>query len=176
MVYHYCDYADPVTLQPVHIYRALLRQLFLKGLMDETVVGKIVEKLRYNVKGLNEQGFSNLLIDTIKSCGGLHIILDGLDECPREVQQTLVSLLQHLMTNRHVHVKVFMTCRDEGHLLRDLSQFNRLHVSARASANDIESYISNAVESKISAGQLTLRNETLKIDIIAKLKAKAQGM
>ena len=176
VVYHYCDYADPITLQPTHILRALMQQLFLQGLIAEPIVDQIVQKLRYNVNGLNEKELIDLFCATVQPYNGLHIILDGLDECPRSSQQTFVSLLHELALERNANLKVLVTCRDEGHLLQDLSRYSRIHISAESSAGDIQSYITHSVTLKLSSGSLTLRNESLKQEIISTLASKAHGM
>lgn len=175
-LYFYCDYANPPTLQPVHIYRALLRQLFVKGLMTEAVVKSVVETLRVNINGLDEQKLTRLICDAVQGCPSLHVILDGLDECERDVQQAVTSTFCRLLAFEHSLIKILVTCRDEGHLLTKLSEFGRLQVSRHASAADMQSYISHSVTSDISLGNLTIRNSALKEEIISKLVEKAQGM
>lgn len=176
IIYFYCDYADLPTLQPQHIYRALLQQLFFKGLMNEAIEKSIVEALRSNIHSLSEQKLADFLRSTIESCPSLHIIIDGLDECDRDIQQDVTNTLYRLMSCGHFVLKILVTCRDEGHLLAGISIFSRLHVSRRASAADMQAYISHAISSSISSGQLTLRNMALKDEIISRLVAKAQGM
>ena len=175
-LYFYCDYADPLALQPVHMYRALLQQLFSRGLMTEAIVKGIIETLRSNVHGLDAQKLTDLICAATQSCAGLHVIIDGLDECDRDAQKAVTKLLCRLLTIGHPVVNVLITCRDEGHLLNELSGFRRLHISSQASAADIESYISHAIASSISSGDLILRNRAIKEEIISKLLEKAQGM
>ena len=175
-IYFYCDYADSLTLQPINLYRALLQQLFFRGLLTEAVVKSIIETLRSNVHGLDEQKLTDFICAAIQSCAGLHVIIDGLEECERDTQQAVTKFLCRLLTTGHPVVKVLITCRDEGHLLTGLSGFGRLHISSQASAADIESYISHAIASSLSSGDLTLRNRALKEEIISTLMEKAQGM
>ena len=176
VLYFYCDYADPPSLHPANIYRALLQQMFLRGLMSEDTVKSVVETLRCNIHALSEQKLISVLCDVIRSCAGLDFILDGLDECERSDQQAVTSTLHQLMTIRHRYVKVLVTCRDEGHLLTELSDFGRLRVSSHASAADIQSYVSHSIASRLSSGELKFRNPTLREEIVAKLSDKAQGM
>ena len=175
-LYFYCDYANPPTLQLVHMYRALLQQLFFRGLMSEAMVKNVVEILRFNSNGLSEQRLTNLISNAIQCCAGLHIIVDWLDECERGVQQAVTNTLGRLLTFEHPLIKILFTCRDEGHLLTSLNHFSRLQISHRASAADIQSYISHAIAQSLSSGDLTIRNPVLKEEIISKLVDKAQGM
>ena len=175
-LYFYCDYAYPPTLQPVHLYRALLQQLFFRGLMSETMVKSVVETLRVDINGLSEQKLTTLICNAIQCCADLHVIIDGLDECEKVAQQAVTGTLCRLLTFEHPLVKILFTCRDEGHLLTSLSHFSRLQISHRASAADIQSYISHAIASSLSSGDLTIRNPALKEEVISKLIDKAQGM
>ena len=176
VLYFYCDYADPPSLNPANVYRALLQQMFLRGLMSEDTVKRVVETLRTNVHGLSEQKLLGLLSSAVRSCAGLHLVIDGLDECESNGCEAVIDALCRWMTIEHSFLKVLVTCRDEGHLLMKLNKFERLHISSRASAADIQSYVSHAITSRLSSGDLTLRNPTLKRDIIAILSDKAQGM
>ena len=175
-LYFYCDYADPPSLHPAAIYRALLQQMFFRGLLSEDTVKSVVETLKVNIHGLSEQKLLGVLCSAVRSCAGLHVVIDGLDECERDGQQTVTNTLYRLRTIGHPFVKVLVTCRDEGHLLTELSSFNRLQVSSHASAADIQSYVSHTIASRLSSGQLTVRDSTLKEEIVAKLSGKAQGM
>ena len=175
-LYFYCDYADPPSLRPANIYRALLQQMFLRGLVSEDIVKSVVETLRYDIHALSEQKLIGVLCDIIQSCAGLHFVVDGLDECERDSQQAITNTLLRLMTVGQPFVKVLVTCRDEGHLLTELSSFDRLHVSSHASAADIQSFVSHSIASRLSSGELTFRNPTLREEIVAKLSGKAQGM
>ena len=176
VIYFYCDYADPPSLQPVHVYRALLQQLFFRGLTTETIVKSVVEALRSNSHGLGEEKLINLIHATIQSCANLFVIIDGLDECEQNGQQALTTSLFRLLTIGGSKVKIVVTCRDEGHLLTEFGKFGRLHISSGASAADIQSYISYAIASSLSSGDLTIRNRALEEEIISKLVEKAQGM
>ena len=144
--------------------------------MTENVVNNVVETLKSNIHGLSEQKLTDLIYTAIQSCAGLHIIIDGLDECERNAQQEITKTLYRLLTVGRPIVKVLVTCREEGHLLTGFSDFCRLHISVQASAADIESYICDAIASSLLSGDLALRNPALKGEIISKLVNKAQGM
>ena len=137
MVYFYCDYADPPTLQPVQLYRALLQQLFFKGLLTEVIVREIVDTLKVNINGLSEPKLTSLIVSAIESSAGLHVIIDGLDECERDVQQVVTSTLSRFLTGGQPLLKVLITSRDEGFLLGKFENFGRLQVISHASAADM---------------------------------------
>ena len=175
-LYFYCDYADLPTLQPVHMYRALLQQLFFRGLMTESDIKSVVEAYKANTHGLGEQQLTILLKAAIQSCAGLQIVMDGLDECERGVQQAVTDTLCEFLAIGSPLTKVLVTSRDEGYLQTKLDKFDRLPISSEASAADIQSYITCSVGSRLSSGDLTIRSPALKEQIISKLIAKAQGM
>ena len=175
-IYFYCDYADLPTLQPVNVYRALLQQLFFKGLLTEDAITTVIKTVKENVHGPSEQMLTNLLHAALQSCSGLRVIVDGLDECERNVQEAITGTLCHLVTVGDTFVKVLITSRDETHLLARLRGFGRVHISSHASKADIRSYISRSIESNLASGNLTLQNQALKDEIIFRLAEKAQGM
>ena len=175
-IYFYCDYADLPTLQPVNVYRALLQQLFFKGLLTEDAINTIVKTVKENVHGPDEKMLTNLLYATIQSCPGLSVIVDGLDECERNVQEAITGTLCHLVTIGDTVVKVLITSRDETYLLARLRGFSRMHISSDASRADIRSYISYSIVSSLASGNLTIQNQALKNEMIARLAEKAQGM
>ena len=175
-IYFYCDYADLPTLQPVNVYRALLQQLFFKDCLTEYAINTVIKTVKENVHGPDEKMLTELLYAAVQSRPGLCLIVDGLDECERNVQETITSTLCHLVTIGNTVVKILMTGRDETHLLSRLRGFGRLQIFSHASRADIRSYISHSIVSRIESGNLTLRNQTLKDEIISRLADKAQGM
>ena len=175
-IYFYCDYADLPTLQPVNVYRALLQQLFFKGLLTEDAISTVIKTVKENVHGPDEKTLTNLLYATVQFCPGLRVIVDGLDECERNVQEAITSTLCHLVTIGDTVVKVLITGRDETHLLARLRGFSRMHISSQASRADIRSYISHSIVSSLASGSLILRNQALKDEISSRLVDKAQGM
>ena len=175
-IYFYCDYADMPTLQPVNVYRALLKQLFFKGLLTEDAINTVITTVKENVHGPDEEMLTNLLYTAVQSCPGLRVIVDGLDECERSVQEAITSTLCHLVTVGDTVVRVLITSRDETHLLARLRGFGRVHISSHASRADIRSYISHSIISSLESGNLTLQNQALKDEIISRLAEKAQGM
>ena len=41
VLYHFCDFSEPLTLQPSHIYRSVLKQLYLSNTMSESLQDKV---------------------------------------------------------------------------------------------------------------------------------------
>ena len=144
--------------------------------MTEAVMESVVETLRVNIHGLSEQKLSKLLSTSIQACTCMRFIIDGLDECERDVQQAITDTLCHFSTVGTPLVNVLITCRDEGHLMIKLSKFDRLHISRQNSAADVQSYISHAIASSLSSGSMIIHDPALKEEIISKLVSKAQGM
>ncbi len=144
--------------------------------MTEAVVESVIETLRVNIHGLSEQKLIQLLSTSIQACACMRVIIDGLDECERDVQHSVTDTLCHFSTVGTPLVNVLITCRDEGHLLTKLIKFDRLHISCQNSAADVQSYISHAIASSISSGSLIIHDPALEEEVISKLVSKAQGM
>ena len=158
------------------MYRALLKQSFALSLMSESAIEEIVEAFKRAVQEPHEERLNELLLMSVSSCAILHIIIDGLDECERPTQKTILESLRHMKALGQPNINLLVTSRDEDHLLQWLYGFQMLHVSSAATATDIQRYVSNAIQSSLTSGELTLRDPELEQVIVSRLVEKAQGM
>ena len=49
LVYFFANFAEPSTLQPVNIYRTMLKQLFLAGRLTEDLLNKVGKVTTNNI-------------------------------------------------------------------------------------------------------------------------------
>ena len=177
-LFHFCDFAQPATLQISQIYRAILKQIYANNQMQETLIDKIVKSFKQNPHGMPEKQLQTLAVQAIETCKSqrVNVVCDGLDECEQYDQRTICNMLNYLATSDKSCIKVLITCRDEERPLMYLKAFNKLHLTADISHADMEVFVIGAVQSCIERGEMTLRNSALKQEIISELVLKADGM
>ena len=120
------------------------------------------------------------LIKLLRSVLGLYsrtyIVIDGLDECGKDAQEDILFIVKTLASFDRAIVKVVVFSRESAYLSIVLKQYPCSHTSEAALTRDIVSFVKKTVESKLEAGELVIRNPTLKEEIISELVTKAQGM
>ena len=176
VIYYFCDYADPSTLELANVCRTFLKELYNTGGLCDRVLETLVETFKRNKQGLLERDAARLFLEAVKSSNGAYIVVDGIDECEEKSQLSLIDLLCSCTSLQQPTVKVFVTCRDEERPLRYLAKYNQLHLSVTSSENDIKLYISSAVRSSVERRDITLRDPALEGEIVSALIARAQGM
>lgn len=176
VLYYYCDYTDQRTLQINRILGTILKQLFAAGRIPDEIAVQVIQVFGDNSRSLTFKEMSSLVCSAINLNSAVTMVLDGLDECEKEVKEQMIAFLECLTNPRSTVVKLFVSCREEDNILRSLTKFSRIHVTSAASEDDIVSYISGSVRSRIEAGQLRLRNPELEQEIVSELVDKANGM
>ena len=176
VVYYYCDYADQRTLHLDRILGSLLKQLFFNREIPEQVEIQLLEIYAGGTRSPAENSLSTLLCAVIALHPGLHIVLDGLDECEKTVWQAMLKFLKRIETTEQSNVKIFITCVEEGPVSHHIANLACLHFSASSSAEDIKAFVTSEVRSKVEDGQLRIRNPKLQQEIISELITRANGM
>ena len=120
---------------------------------------------------------SKILYTIINSYHLTYIVIDGLDECGKETQDDILSVLNRLLKLDSV-VKIFVSAREEPRILTALKDYSHLRMLEAHVADDITVFVKETVESRLQAGDLPVanRNPLLKQEIISELVAKAHGM
>ena len=176
VIYYYCDYANPLTLQPDRIFGTLLRQSIVNDEIPEAIEKRMPLGLIERGQSLELHGLVDLLCLAFQH-GRLHyIVLDGLDECGKEARAQIVSVLGRFSGLGSALLKTLILCREEDQLLRTLNLVPQIRITPETSKGDIESFVVESVKSKIQSGQLRIRNPTLKLEIVSELVSKAHGM
>ena len=106
----------------------------------------------------------------------LYVVFDGLDECEKPVWKAMLQILERLGAIGQCNVKVFITCVEEGSVAHELASHACIQLSPAATIEDIGSYVTSSVRSKIEDGDLKIRNPKLEQDIITELLSRANGM
>ena len=150
--------------------------LYAKADVDFTFYYQIVQSFRASVHGPHEIKLAELLFQAVEALNATMVVFDGLDECKDEVQQTLCQKLNCLASLDKPRTKVLVTCREEERPLKYLKGFHQIRLSVEVLRQDIATYIATAVQRHIQSGHLTLRELSLKAEIVQNLGEKADGM
>ena len=176
VLYHYCDYANRATLEPAEVYRTLVQQCFLHGLLSNTNKDRLVRESTLRQSRVSESTLNSILCHTLNDHSRIFVVLDGLDECEKNDQKILLEKIKQFVTLGNGNLKVFITCREEAQVLGSLSDFKKILVSTKSNAEDITNYISTAVSRSRASGELHISDQQLEQEIITSLASKARGM
>ena len=124
----------------------------------------------------DEEELATTLCKVVGSCSNLYLLLDGMDECEKGTKKFLLKTLERLTSLRNATVRALVTCRDEDQMLRSLDRYPQIHLSAKASASDIESFVRCAVRARIQSRELVVSDPVLETQIVTELVAKSAGM
>ena len=67
VLYYFCEYSNPQSLQPTNVYRTLLKQIYNMGSLYDEVVDKIVKAFKTSLHGPPERVLATLFLLAIKS-------------------------------------------------------------------------------------------------------------
>lgn len=107
-----------------------------------------------------------------------YIIIDALDECDQTKRSEMMRSLDMLINAPDRVIKIFVSSRDDGDIVRRLRGYPSLHISPDDNFQDIELFIDTKVDEYIAEGRLLQGHvsDELKHQIVCELKAGAQGM
>ncbi|KAL8797124.1 MAG: hypothetical protein Q9195_000591 [Heterodermia aff. obscurata] len=178
VIYYYCDYSDKRTLQIDRIVGTLLKQFFIDGLVPEEIEAQIPQDYVEGRQLLGARKLIDLVCFAVKSSSPTFVVLDGLDECEKEIRQQMIDLFCHLSKLKDAVCKILILCRDEDQLLnlRTLQGIPRIRITPIALEGDIKSFVTGSVRSRVQSGELRMRNPDLEKEIVTELVNKAHGM
>lgn len=117
-----------------------------------------------------------LLEVTLQSCQRVYIVLDGLDEYPRDDRKQLTSWFQRLISGlpkaEFGRLRCLFVCQDDGFARKDLSMLSQIKITATQNRADIQSFCTEwhlKIEDKF--GPLEKREH----NITNVVSARAQG-
>lgn len=176
MVYYYCDYSEPRTLQAKHLFEAIVKQLIMQGLVPAEVESQLRQSVIDKARVPGETLLQKSILSMVEAFRGLYVILDGLDECENETRRDVTALIEHLLVQNEADVKIFVSCREDEHILRSLDVHPCIQLSETMMASDINAFITGSVRSKVESGELRIDGPAVEEEIVAELVAKAHGM
>ena len=176
VVYYYCEYADQRTLQPINIFGTFLKQLYAKHDIPEKIEEQILQAYAHGTRSPSTKELVNILGQVLALRSRVMIVLDGLDECEKDVWREVVRAFELLRAAKTTVIQLFITCVEESEVLRVLHHHPRIHASPSVLAGDIESFVAKSVQSRIDSGDLKIHDRGLQREIVDELTSKANGM
>lgn len=118
----------------------------------------------------------NYLIGKLKAFGTIYLVLDGIDELDIENQTHVLALVDTLLNQTELLVKVFITSRtEEFRIKRALQSHQAFHLSIKTLDEDITLFIKDEVN-RIQAPHPLISDPTLKEEVVKALVDGAKGM
>ncbi len=178
IIYHYCDFSDPQSLEPIIILGTLIKQLLDTVAIPEVLIEQIERCFTPHTRQATPEELFEVLQGALPHFSKIYLLVDGLDECQRDDITLVMKLLGRLLQPKQESpsLKVILFSRYDDAISRSLNSYPRLEISLNKISSDINAFIEEAVRSKISCGDLEVSDESLETEIIATLKEGARGM
>ena len=177
VLYHYCDYSDPVSLNFQAVVGTLLKQLLLyMSSLPPVIESQIARLSLFNVQCPSDKDLLALLDAVMKEFDEVIVVLDAIDECDTETQKDVVEFVKHLHSAQVSVVRCIIFSREEAKLTSGFQAYPILQISSTATSGDISTFVQDSVTARIDGGDLVLRAPELKELITSTLIEGANGM
>ena len=176
VTYYYCDFSDMESLEMSNILGSIIRQLLEKIIIPHNVGEQIDSFYKLGSRTPADNELVAILTSALEHFSKVFIFIDGLDECRKEVQSTILTIVRQLSLSQFPLLKILITSREEVVISTSLSGLPRLRISAENISDDIVSFIEETVKSNIETRALVIQDAALEAEIILALQKGAQGM
>lgn len=147
-VYFYCarNPAEPGRSDPKSILATIARQLSCMKPGDSLLPPAIAKYKVYEDEGsvggpLTLKEITNLLLKLVQYYPAVTIILDALDECNPEVWFNFLGLLECILRESPILVKIFVFNRNDQDIVCNLQRYPNLEVSSDKNLKDIKFFV-----------------------------------
>lgn len=176
VAFFFCDYRDSETLEVVNILGALVSQLARQSDAAYQLLEAYYSQL-HPTTGLPKRpsvdGLKPLLADMAALYSGTSVIVDGLDECGKQLRSVIQALLPEAGTQQTMSVAILS--RDEADIRRTIGdRFVELEILAHS--EDLAQYVSAQIAQRLQTGRLRFNDPSLKNEIGEALIKGAGGM
>ncbi len=175
--FFFCRDNDAESLQATTIFGSLLRAcLTADRLMKE--VDDALSQL-FSERAVPTASDMRDVFITVSNLAQTHfIVIDGLDECPKQERAAVLTVLHDVVARTQSKVKLFLSCRDD--VSNDILQLfpccHREMMSPSHVSADIAAFVEDVVHAKIEGGELAVGDPALAADIRKALVNGADGM
>jgi hypothetical protein len=176
ITYYYCDFSDPESLEMCNILGGIIRQLLERIAIPHDIEQQIDRFYRLGTRTPTDNELVDILTSILKHFSKVFIFIDGHDECRKEEQSTILSIVHQLSQSHSPTVKILITSREEAIISTSLKGLLCLRITAESISCDIASFVEETVKSKIRSRALIIQDPSLESDIISALINGAQGM
>lgn len=179
LAYFYCDRNRADHQSPGAVLQSLVRQLSVSenGINVHTYdAWRRDDKRGGASKEPSWDLCHHLLLRLIADHGKTTFVVDGLDECDHKTRHRLIQLLNELVQQEDLLVKVFIASRNDGDLWDNYAVGPHWNISANDNSEDIRRYVLSMLENtRITWWRQRLRQET-KNAILDTFQVKSEGM
>lgn len=184
LAYHYCDYADKRTLEPINIFSGLIRGLLEKIEIPTQIEQDILEFYRNDEEPPEVDQVLGILLATLEQFSDAVVFaIDGLDEVAEKdrivVYSSLKTILNHLgQSENGIVLRLFITSREDvtTNVAVPGTFTFRQQASPSTISMDIGSFVRHSVRHLLESGSLVIGNPSLEEEIITALLDGAKGM
>jgi hypothetical protein len=176
IIYSYCDFSDPKILKTGGILGTIIKELLKEITISRDLEQQMDLFYRSGIRTVADNELITLFIAVIKHFFKVYIVIDGLDECKKEEQITILSTVNQLAQSTSPVVKILIISRQEPIISILLRGFPRFRVSAEKNSADIAFFVEERVKSMIKSEVLKIRDSSLEYDIKSALIDGAKGM
>ncbi|KAF2994772.1 hypothetical protein E8E14_002949 [Neopestalotiopsis sp. 37M] len=167
VLYFYCKHENPERNNFVALGRSLLAQLLHH---DNELLPTFYQKYCRSGEAIPSSSvlLQELLTLAFENCKSAYIILDGLDECPRDQRRYIANWFRDLVENlpswQADKLRCLFISQDDGPARKDFAGLVSIRIRAEDTQHDIKEFC------RIQAGKLLENNPSLsdeKVDWIA---------
>jgi len=174
MASFHCDYADLSTLSATKILGTLAKQL-----LEDIDIPPSVEQdpcFSQGNQSLSVQEVSRVLGAIVSLYSTIYLVVDGLDECPKEEEHDVLNSLRVYCAQGLTSVKIFVSSREPAESFDNNMVSHTIFIRKHDNSSDIYGYIRESISSLRQARRLAVQDESLVDEIINTLSEKAHGM
>ena len=148
LAYYYCDHADYDTLEASNILGTIAQQLLItRNELPESIVAALRDVCGNGIKSPSPEILLTLLVLILNLWDIVYILIDGLDECSRDVQADILPILNTLLRSDSALVKIYLSSRDIDAVRS--SPWREIRMSEASLSADIASFIKDVVTDRL---------------------------
>lgn len=175
VLYHYCDYAQSLSLGAMNIIYSLIKQLIERLPLDHftdtfqcpfdeaTTSPNFRESLVF-LKSLTQQ-FQYV-----------YIILDGLDQLSTDDQSMIVDFITNQLREQSSIVKILVTSRLNEYIIQKGLKCYKTFTMSRSCTSDMRLFVHAQINSIVQTKSTPLEDASLKEEVVEALLSGANGM
>ena len=147
VTYLYCSYEEQETQTLQNMVGSLLKQIVQRKATLPDEVLDLYEKHARNKTRPTLDELARLLVQEVKTCSAVFVVIDALDECPESgnIRATLLKIIQGLPS----HTRVVVTSRYSPTILDRFEDIPHIVVEIRATEEDVKQYVQARAEGRI---------------------------
>jgi len=125
--------------------RAILAQILQQ---NEDMLPYFYQKCEKSSEAVltSQRGTQELLDLAIRNCESIYIVLDGIDECPRQELKVIANwfreMVEHLPPKNSDQVRCLFVSQDDGLARKDFKGITSLKITPQDNINDIRTFCS----------------------------------